>query len=413
MKPKSEVLQSREKRLRGNYPPQFWVLFWGLLISSGGVSMVWPFLTIYLREHLSLPMTDVTLLLSLESIMTMIATLTVGPIMDRFGRKWVMVISLAFNAISFFLMGQAVFFWQFVILMSLRGLLAPLFRVGSNTMVADLIPEDQRVGAYSLVRTASNVGFAVGPAFGGIVAAASFALSLNIGAVFLAVMTILAFFLLKESLPQELSSREKSTSKLKGGYASILKDRFFAIFLVGDTLVKMAMVMMFVLLSVYVKENFGIPENKYGLIMTVNAVMAASLQYPVTSITRRFKPTRMLALGAVFYALGLGSVAFGSSFSHFVISMMILTVGELILMPVAVNLVSELAPADQRGRYMSLYSLTMGAAKGVGPVMGGLLNDHIAPVAIWYGGFVMGFLSSLAFLVLGRQRAQQKEPADA
>ena len=116
--------------------------------------MVWPFLTIYLREHLSLPMTDVTLLLSLESIMTMIATLTVGPIMDRFGRKWVMVISLAFNAISFFLMGQAVFFWQFVILMSLRGLLAPLFRVGSNTMVADLIPEEQRVGAYSLVRTA-------------------------------------------------------------------------------------------------------------------------------------------------------------------------------------------------------------------------------------------------------------------
>jgi predicted MFS family arabinose efflux permease len=222
-------------------------------------------------------------------------------------------------------------------------------------------------------------------------------------------MTILAFFMLKESLPQELSSKESSATKVKTGYGKILKDRFFVTFLVGDTLVKMAMVMMFVLLSVYVKENFGILENKYGLIMTVNAVLAASLQYPATSITRRFRPTRMLALGALFYALGLGSVAFGSKFFHFVISMVILTIGELILMPIAVNLVSELAPADQRGRYMSLYSLTMGAAKGVGPVMGGLLNDHIAPVAIWYGGFVMGLFSAAAFLVLGRQRAQQKE----
>ena len=35
------------------YPSQFWLLFWGMLISTAGASMIWPFLMIYVSEKLS------------------------------------------------------------------------------------------------------------------------------------------------------------------------------------------------------------------------------------------------------------------------------------------------------------------------------------------------------------------------
>lgn len=382
------------------YPRQFWVLWTGLLISVSGISMVWPFMTIYLRERLQLPLATVTSLIGLESIMTVTATLLVGPIMDRFGRKRVMVLSLFVNAVSFFLLSQAETLPQFAALSALRGLFAPLFRVGTNTMVTDLIPEERRTDAFSVIRTSSNIGFAFGPAVGGFIAARSFQTSLHFGAALLGVVTILSIFLLKETLPDKGSGDENVKTSL--GYGKILKDAPFLIFLSGDTLVKMGMVIMFSLLPVYVKENFGIPENQYGFIMTINAVMAASLQVPVTMLTRRYAAPLMLAVGALFYAAGFGSVALGSQFTHFAASMVVMTVGELILMPTAMTMVAAISPVDMRGRYMSMYSLTMGAAKGIGPVVGGILNDQISPASIWYGAMTMGLLSAGVFMLLLR-----------
>lgn len=399
---------NRFSALMQDYPRQFWLIFWGQLISVSSMTLVWPFLAIYMREHLQLPLSTVTGLIGIEAIMTIIATLTVGPIMDRFGRKWAMVSSLGINGIVFFLMGLANSLTVFAILMMIRGFFGPLFRVGTNTMIADIIPEEKRIDAYSLTRISSNVGFAIGPAVGGFIAVSSFNLSLNISAGFLVVMTFFAALLLKETLPAQMMNSASTGNKAGTGYSKILKNKSFIIFLSGDTLVKMGMIMMFVLLSVYTKENFGIPENQYGFIMTVNALIGGALQFPATMLTRKYSPSLMLALGAVFYAMGIGSVAFGDSFLDFMISMVILSIGEIILMPTAMTLVARIAPADMRGRYMSLYSLTMGAAKGIGPVVGGLLNDYVSPTAIWYGGFVMAMMSMSVFLMLHRRQAQLK-----
>lgn len=83
--------------------------------------------------------------------------------------------------------------------------------------------------------------------------------------------------------------------------------------------------------------------------------------------------------------------------------MIIMTVGELILIPTATTLTANFSPKDLRGRYMSIYGLTWGIASGIGPVIGGLLNDNIGPTAIWYGGFVIGMIATASFIGLGIQ----------
>ena len=92
--------------------------------------------------------------------------------------------------------------------------------------------------------------------------------------------------------------------------------------------------------------------------------------------------------------------------------MVVMTIGELIIVPTSSTYIANLAPVDMRGRYMSFYALTWGVAAGIGPVFGGFLNDIIGPKAIWLGGAVAGGLGVFFFLILARQAAltRAKEP---
>ena len=86
--------------------------------------------------------------------------------------------------------------------------------------------------------------------------------------------------------------------------------------------------------------------------------------------------------------------------------MVIMTLGELILIPTAATFTANLAPPDMRGRYMSIYNLTWGLAAGVGPLLGGFLNDIVGPQAIWLGGGLIGLLSVAAFVWLAYRHPQ-------
>lgn len=80
-------------------------------------------------------------------------------------------------------------------------------------------------------------------------------------------------------------------------------------------------------------------------------------------------------------------------------------------MPTATTYTADLAPADMRGRYMSLFSLTWGIAQGIGPVTGGFLADTYGPPAPWLGGGVAGALAVAAFVVLAGRKKIQPEAA--
>ena len=85
---------TRLRRAAADYPRQFWLLFWGMLLIAVGGSMVWPFLTIYLRRELNVSLTTVTLILTLNSVAGLASMSVAGPAVDRFGRKGAMLVSL-------------------------------------------------------------------------------------------------------------------------------------------------------------------------------------------------------------------------------------------------------------------------------------------------------------------------------
>jgi MFS family permease len=399
-------ISERFKTARQVMPAQFWLLMAGGLVSSTGGSMVWPFLSSYLKERLAVPLTTVTLLLTVHSVMGILFSFVAGVLADRIGRKGVMVVSLFSGVLYYLLMGQSGSLFYYGVLLAFWGALNPLYAIGANAMIADLVPAEHRMDAYSYIRIVHNAGVAIGPILGGLLAGVSINGAFYGAAVAFLVFGLFISFLIRETLqkPTRLQEQAEIRSPQTGsGFSYLFKDRVFIGFVISFIATTMAAALIFVLLPVYTKEQFGMPENRYSFLITINALMVIFVQYFVTRIIRSFSAMPVLAVGALFYAVGVGAVALGRGFWGFALCMVILTIGELVMTPTATSLVATLAPPDMRGRYMSVYSLAWPVAMGIGPVLGGLLYDHISPASMWAGGFVFGLISAVGFLLLWRR----------
>jgi len=93
-----------------------------------------------------------------------------------------MAISLLVNGLAYLIQSQANSLPVFAIAMAISGAFNPLYRVGADAMMADLIPSERRADAYSLLRTSNNLGVAMGPAIGGALVATSYTTAFYIAA---------------------------------------------------------------------------------------------------------------------------------------------------------------------------------------------------------------------------------------
>lgn len=387
------------------YPRQYWLMIVGIVLATAGGSMIWPFLLIYASGKLNLPLSTVATLISINAGTGLVSSFLAGWVADKFGRKLVMNLSLTITGLSYFFLLNASTYPEFALLMFIIGLSNPLYQVGADAMLADIIPSEHRTDAYAINRIANNAAFALGPAVGGFLAARSYNLAFYGAATGFLLYSMLLFFLAHETLPKEAlhADKEFSLAAIIQGYLEVFRDRGYSSFVLTMGLGLVAPTLLWILMPVYAKTNFNISEALYGWIPTTNALMCVFIQYPVTLLTRRYKTLPVVAVGMLIYAIGAGSVALMSGFWGFWISMVILTFGELTLVPTASKYVADRAPVDLRGRYMSVYWVGWGLARTLAPLIGGFLNDAIAPRAIWVGGLLIGLASVFGLVLLSRR----------
>lgn len=398
------------KLLFNQYPRQYWLMIAGIVISTAGGSMIWPFLLIYVGGKLDMPLSTVAALISINAGTGLFASFLAGTLTDRIGRKAVMVFSLMANGAAYFFLMRAETYPQFVMLMVLVGLSNPLYQVGADAMLADMIPSEQRTDAYAINRIAHNAAFALGPAVGGFLAATSYNLAFYGAAAGFITHGLLMLFLARETLhsaqreeqAQDVEQAQVSLEAASGqdGYLRIFKDKAYMAFVLLMATGLIAPTMLWILMPIYAKTNYGLSEALYGWIPTTNAIMCVFIQYSVTQVTRNHKTLPVTAAGMLIYALGVGSVALMTGFWGFWLSMVIITFGELTIVPTASKYVADVAPAKIRGRYMSIYWFGWGLARTFSPLIGGFLNDSISPQAIWIGGLLIGLTSAFGLIIL-------------
>lgn len=394
------------------YPRQFWFLIGCLTVNRMAASLICPFITLFISVQTGASLSQVTSLLPIQSVATIIGISGISMLYDRYGRKRLMIGALIAFALLMFVMSQANSLLVWAALIGIYGTLQPLFMVGTNAMVADIIDEPHRTSAYAIVRMMGNVSIALGPAIGGQFIAQSRLFAYYGVAAANLLLVIPVALLLVESLPKRRV--EETPKRAAVGYGEVVRDRPFVRFIFVLVLVEVAAAIVFNLLSVYTKTYYGIPENQFGWLLTINAGMVVLFQFGVTRLVSRFPSMLLMTVSAVFYTVAMLLFGFSTALPAFMISMAVMTVGELLLAPTATGIVASLAPPDKRARYMGIYTLTYSAGAGIGPAIGGFLADAFAPQAIWFGGGVGAAGAVIGFFLLSRTAAfRQTSASDA
>ena len=394
------------------FPRPFWTLAVVTFIDRLGGYLLFPFFALYLTRRFGVGMTQVGLLFALFSISSFAGTAIGGALTDRLGRKKILIFSLLSTSLSSLIMGFVNSLQAFFVVALMVGVFTDTGGPAHQAMVADLLPERKRAQGYGIIRVAFNLSAAIGPAIGGFLATRSY-LSLFIADAVISLITaIIVLLTLPETRPQsEPGAAQESLTGTFRGYAEVFRDTHFMMFLGACILMGLVYMNMNTTLGVYLRDFHAVPESGYGLILSLNAVMVVFLQFPITRRIEAYPPMLMMALGSALYAIGFAMYGFVSVYSMFMLAMVIITIGEMLVAPVAQALTARLAPEDMRGRYMAVFGFSFGIPYAIGPILAGRIMDGSEPEFLWYAAGVVGVMATACFLWLHRQVRPSPAPS--
>ena len=108
----------------------------------------------------------------------------------------------------------------------------------------------------------------------------------------------------------------------------------------------------------------------------------------------------MMALGTVFYLVGFGMFGVVTAYWLFVLAVVIITVGEMIVVPTSQTLAAGFARTDMRGRYMAVFGLSYSVPSAIGPLAAGIVLDNYRPNLLWYLSVLLCAMSASGFYAL-------------
>ncbi len=393
------------------YPKQFWVIVGSNFIDHVGGALIFPFFALYITSKFQVGMTEVGLLFALFSVTDMIGNMIGGALTDFLGRKTMIIMGLIISALTSLGMGFVNQLEWFYVMGAVSGLFATAAGPAHEAMLIDILPKKKRSEGFGVMRVAMNLSVAIGPAIGGFLASRSYLILFIADTVTSLITALIVYLVVEESMPVEKESKVKKGFKDTFiGYGDVLKDRKFMSFVVISTIATLVYSQMYSTLSVFLRDVHGVPESGYGWLMTLNAGMVVLFQFMITRRISKHPPMLILALGSLLYVIGFGMYGFVDVYLMFMLAMVIITIGEMVIIPVAQAYVGNAAPEDMRGRYSGVMGFSWMIPWMIGPLLAGLIMDNGDPNWVWYGSAILGMIASLGFLWLRKSHDRNWTP---
>lgn len=395
------ILFNRFKTQFTAFPRSFRILVAATFIDRVGGALIFPFLSLYVAQKFDVGMTQVGLLFGTWSLSSLVGSTIGGALADRFGRKSIMIFGLLFSAGSAIFMGFVQNMNTFYILAIIAGVFSDIGHPAQQAMVADLLEGDQRTEGFSLLRIVANLAVTIGPAIGGVLAGVSYLLLFVIDAFASTLTALIVLKAIPETKPERTDGHKPdSLLQTLAGYGKVLKDRLFVAFVLATIIMILVYTQMYSTLSVFLFRVHDVPAQGFGYLMSLNAAMVVFLQYWIAGKVKHLPPMLMLVVASLLYGFGFGLFGFVSSYGFFMLAMVIITIGEMVHIPVSQSLVAFFAPEDMRGRYMAAFGYSWAIPNTIAPALAGVVMDNYAPQLIWVIAGILSLVSALAFVYL-------------
>ncbi|EIA07405.1 MDR family MFS transporter [Flavobacterium frigoris] len=371
---------------------EIWILTLITFINRAG-TMVLPFLSKYLKEDLNLSYAEVGWIMVAFGLGSMLGSWLGGKLSDKIGFYRIMVFSLFTSGLLLFFIQYIRTFWGLCAGMFVIMTVADMFRPAMFVSLATYSKPENRTRSLTLVRLAVNLGFAAGPALGGLII-----MNLGYGGLFWVdgsscIISILIFTLLvkerKKSADLETANSETEIP------VSVFKDKIFWLFLFVCFITAMLFFQLFTTLPLYHNEKFGLTEFQSGLLLSLNGLLIFFLEMPIVSFTQRknINHLRIILWGTLLMSLSFYVLLINIWAGMLIISILFITFGEMFIFPFSNSFALSRAPKGHEGRYMALFTMSFSLAHIASSKTGLTIIDSFGYQANW---FVMGSLGILS-----------------
>ena len=401
---------TRLQKIYEEFPRLFWVIVGVRFVDGIGGTLLFPFFALYITQKFNVGMTQAGILLGISSLFGLVGSMFGGALTDKFGRKQLILFGLIFSAIStlgFGLVNDLNILYPLVIVV---GLLSSVSHPAHEAMIADILPEQKRQEGFGILRVVANFSWIIGPTIGGFLANINFFYLFVIDAIISCIVAVIIYRTVPETKP-EPHAHEKSESFLQtvAGYRFVLRDTAFVSFIIANIIMLVVYQQMYGSLSVYLRDNHSINPQGYGFLMSTSAITVILFQFWLTRTIKHQPPFLMMAFGTIFYVIGFTLFGLVTTFILFALNIVIITIGEMIVVPTSQALVAGFAPEEMRGRYMAVSGLSWAIPSTIGPAAAGYILDNYNPNLLWYIGGILCGLSVLAYYFLHLRLGHRQE----
>lgn len=385
---------------------EVWILAGITFINRAG-TMVLPFLTKYLKENLEFSFSEVSWIMVCFGFGSMLGSWLGGKLSDKLGFYKIMVFSLFTSGILFILLQYITSFWGLCFGMFVIMSISDMFRPAMFVSIGVYAKPENRVRALSLIRLSINMGFAAGPAIGGLII-----LGLGYQGLFwvdgsTCIIAIILFsYFVKEKKKMDIKEDVlESNDKNK----TVFQDKPYWVFLFISFTTAMLFFQIFTVLPLFHSQQFGLSEVETGLLISLNGFLIFMFEMPLVSFLERkqFDRMKIIFWGALLMAISYYILLFDSWSGILVVAMVLFTLSEILSFPFSNAIAIGRAPKGQEGRYMALYTMSFSLAHIVSSKLGLEVIGHYGYSANW---LVMGTFGIVAmFVSIGFKRMVAKE----
>ncbi len=371
-----------------------------MLVNRSG-TMVIPFMTIYLtRPAMGYSIGQAGWVMGIFGLGAVCGGFIGGRLTDRWGFQRVQLITLTGGGLLFIVLGQMKSYPLICLVTFLLSLVNEAFRPANSTAIAHYSKTENRTRSYSLNRLAINLGWAAGASIGGILASIDYHLLFWAdGLTNLTAALMIRIFL----APPKVHGADHNAGTSLAPVLSPYRDKVYLEFIICTILFATCFFQLFTMLPVYYKRQLGLEEYWIGLLLGMNGVIIALFEM-VLVFAMEGKRQNLFYIHCGVLLVGFSFLLLNarpSSVSLAVLSMLLVTAGEILAMPFMNSFWIARTNAGNRGQYAGLYTIAWSVAQVLGPAGGAQVAGRWGFGPLWW---LLGGICILAAIGFRRLR---------
>lgn len=375
-----------------------WMLSIVMLINRSG-SMVLPFLGVYMTDQLEFSIKESGIVLSFYGVGSVIGSWLGGYFTDKFGEYRVQSTSLFLSAPLFLLIPIFTSVEGMALIILLQSIISETFRPANSVAITKYARPENLTRAFSLNRMAINLGFSIGPALGGILSSVSYELLFITNAVgaILAGIFYVRFFRKRHKIYQKKMKEKSMVKDTLEKERSPYRDSPFLVYCLLCAIFSVCFFQFFNTIPIFYKEVAHLDQKSIGYILGYSGFIIVVLGMLVVNFADKYLTiAKTLLYGILMCAAAYAMLAINHHISLIMLSISILSVGEILVLPFMSTITALRSGKTNQGAYMGLNGMTFSISFIITPLLGTSVASDLGFNTLWIGSGVVLALAGIA-----------------